>query len=418
MSYSYPTILNIRNTWDNSDYVSLGLNAAAINPGTEIIAIGKRAAYNTAGNYSISVGVEAGEVSCGSYSVNIGYQAGETSSGSQSCAIGYLAGNSNQGSQSCAFGYRAGEDTQATLACAFGLDAGRTTQGSRATAFGPYSGTTSQGGFACAFGNSAGNQSQSLYACAFGHLAGATNQGQSALAFGHGSGQTNQGASSIAFGHVAGTTSLAANAIVINATGSALENTTASSFKIAPIRSLANTSNSETMYYDTSTNEVTTRTPTGNSDEKDLTGLSSHDFENIPAGVQEVTVLFNGPVLSAADNLFIQMGHASAFITSGYLGHACSIPNASNPNTLQFNQAFTVRSSGTGKNMYGHMILKRFGIGSNVWLCSYALGTSTAGTVHAGGGRVDVTAELTRIRIRSSSTNTWNSGTARISWRY
>jgi hypothetical protein len=89
---------------------------------------------------------------------------------------------------------------------------------------------------------------------AVGFTAGYTTQGNNAVAIGPYAGEADQGASAIAIGQKAGETSQAANSIVLNATGLVLNNTTASSLIIKPIRSAAMTT---ILGYDATSGEVT-----------------------------------------------------------------------------------------------------------------------------------------------------------------
>lgn len=69
-----------------------------------------------------------------------------------------------------------------------------------------------------------------------GSLAGESNQGTHTIAIGVEAGQTNQGFAAIAVGRRAGETNQGANSIILNATGVALDSTTASSFHVKPVR--------------------------------------------------------------------------------------------------------------------------------------------------------------------------------------
>ena len=79
--------------------------------------------------------------------------------------------------------------------------------------------------------------------------------GNAAIAIGYQAGNNSQGAYSIAVGHQAGKTGLGQNSIVLNASGSVLDNTTASSLKINPIR-LETSAQSEVLQYNSTTSEV------------------------------------------------------------------------------------------------------------------------------------------------------------------
>ena len=153
-------------------------------------------------------------------------------------ALGTSAGFTNQGAYGIALGFGAGDTNQGPGAISIGYTAGQTTQGNSAIAIGPNAGNTTQG----------------IDAVAIGVQAGLTTQGQSSVAIGQDAGQETQGAESVAIGKGAGTTNQAANSIVINATGIALQNTTASSLVIKPIRSAVGTT---MLMYDATTGEVT-----------------------------------------------------------------------------------------------------------------------------------------------------------------
>lgn len=142
---------------------------------------------------------------------------------------------------------------------AIGENAGQVGQASQAVAVGDQAGQNNQAGLAVAIGQAAGFSSQAGAAVAVGPSAGTSGQKANAVAIGPYAGRFSQGASAIAIGDQAGENSTfsnpqADNSIVINATGVELNNTTASSLKIAPIA--AETGNQNLLTYDTTTKEV------------------------------------------------------------------------------------------------------------------------------------------------------------------
>ena len=182
--------------------------------------------------------------------VAIGLSAGETSQGLVAVALGRYAGNDNQGNYAIAVGQYAGETNQGTESVAIGMNAGQTTQAN----------------YSQAIGNSAGKSGQGQGAVALGSESGETNQGTKAVAIGNYAGENTQGANAIAIGEKAGQTNQAANSIVLNATGSALENTTADSFVVKPIR---NASGTHSLEYNPTTGEVTYDTAGGGASDTD-----------------------------------------------------------------------------------------------------------------------------------------------------
>jgi len=220
----------------------------------------------TAG-FGIALGNGAAAVSTG---VAVGYIANARVA--NSTALGYQAKAYGRGTS---VGYLAG-----FLANTGGTSVDQTFIGQQAGYFGnanAYSGQTSVGsyagqradgaytvalGYAAGMGeyaNSTVAVGQADNAIAIGFSAGRTNQKTNAIAIGGYAGGNNQGTSSIAIGFGAGNSSQANNSIVLNASGTDLNNTTANSLVIKPIR---NATSTNTLYYNSTTGEVTYNTPT------------------------------------------------------------------------------------------------------------------------------------------------------------
>jgi hypothetical protein len=244
-------------------------NGAVIRDTTgDAVAFGQNAGATGQGQVAIAIGNSAGNVNQGNISVAIGYQAGNTSQGDQSVAIGDSAGKTTQGESSVAVGQGAGQTTQGGSAIAIGFGAGATTQGTSAIAFGRLAGQTTQGIYGVAIGFEAGQTTQGNSAVAIGENAGYNTQGISAVAIGDGAGRDTQGQYAVAIGYGAGNSNQANNSIIINATGSVLEQTTANTFTVKPVRQ-ANTANA--MYYDASTGEITYDTAGGGANTGNVT---------------------------------------------------------------------------------------------------------------------------------------------------
>ena len=140
-------------------------------------------------------------------------------------------------------------------AVAFGLNAGQNTQGIGAVAIGALAGQITQGTGAVAIGETAGQSAQGIETVAIGYSAGFTTQGNSAVAIGSGAGAINQGYSAIAIGRLAGRTNQGNNSIIMNATDADLDQTTANTFTVAPIRNIGGTSG--VLQYNATTKEIT-----------------------------------------------------------------------------------------------------------------------------------------------------------------
>jgi hypothetical protein len=82
------------------------------------------------------------------------------------------------------------------------------------------------------------------------------NQGANAVAIGQSAGLTNQGTGAVAIGASAGYTNQGNNSIILNATGANLDQTTANTFTVAPVRNdVANIGN--VMFYNATSKEIT-----------------------------------------------------------------------------------------------------------------------------------------------------------------
>jgi hypothetical protein len=122
-------------------------------------------------------------------------------------------------------------------------------------ALGTGAGGATQSQTAVAIGVNAGNVAQDYYTVAIGIGAGQNTQLAGAIAIGAEAGGNSQGTNSIAIGFRAGRANQANNSIVLNGTGANLNNTTANSFVVAPIRNTSG--NAGILQYNNSTKEVT-----------------------------------------------------------------------------------------------------------------------------------------------------------------
>jgi len=235
--------------------IAIGINAGRTNQSVNAIAIGEEAGETNQLNNSIAIGHYAGERSQNTNAVAIGHEAGRINQNIETVAIGHFAGQTDQSGGSIAIGYHAGSAEQDISSVAIGYEAGK----------GPGLGLAGQGNSAIAIGSFAGAgasgvglSAQAANAIAIGSLAGNRQQATNAIAIGVSAGQTRQGRLSIAIGNQAGTASQTPNSIIINATGTALNNSTLpggqSTWQVAPVR---RDISDNILYYHTSTNEIT-----------------------------------------------------------------------------------------------------------------------------------------------------------------
>ena len=272
----------------------------------------------TVSSTNVAIGNSAGLTGQNGFAVAIGTSAGLTNQGVKAVAIGDSSGATTQSDYAIAVGNNAGNTTQGNSAIAIGRLAGSTSQGAHTVAIGYTAGKTSQGDEAIAIGDDAGEVGQGTGAVAIGDEAGQTNQGIRSIAIGMQAGETTQADYAVAIGYEAGMTNQAANSIVINASGTTLDNTTANSLKIKPIRSAVGTT---ILMYDATSGEIThTASPsiTG-----DITGsVFGDDSTLLVDGVANKVLLTNNTtdnLPEGSSNLYFTNTKVDARVTQSFV---------------------------------------------------------------------------------------------------
>lgn len=134
----------------------------------------------------------------------------------------------------------------------------------------------------------------------------------------------------------------------------------------------------------------------------------------IPAGVRWVKVIFSGPSLSGTDDLLIQLSTGGSFSTSGYVSTSGGLQGSSQ--TVVSSTAGLILHGTSGANtVRGVMRLERPTDGSNRWISSHSVSNALTATSF-GGGEINLGGALDGIRIKSSGTDTFDSGTVYLRW--
>jgi hypothetical protein len=133
-----------------------------------------------------------------------------------------------------------------------------TTQKSFCISLGAFAGQNQETD-AIAIGRNSGQILQGQDSIAIGRQAGSSEQGTCAISIGQGSGRSSQGENSIAVGAKAGYNYQVANSIILNAMAIDLD-ANFSGFYVKPVRSIADASESERLYYNTITGEICSET--------------------------------------------------------------------------------------------------------------------------------------------------------------
>lgn len=243
-SYTGATSIGRGATASGTYATTVGYGAIAST--AQSIAIGYTA--NTSGANGIAIGNTA--LSVGTSSISIGNNS--NSAGGNSIAIGinsvatslsgtaYGANANAAGIQAVAIG------TNSKAANLFSISIGPSAGGTASP-----SGTAGQ--YTTSIGWNAGYDSPGSYSIGLGARAGYTLQGANGIAIGAYAGYNTQGTNTIAIGANAGYTTQASNTIILNATGSNLDQSTANTFTVKPVRSATS---GNVLYYDSTSGEI------------------------------------------------------------------------------------------------------------------------------------------------------------------
>jgi collagen type VII alpha len=384
--------------------------------------------YFNSANPSVSIGLDAGQTSQQSNAiaigrsagmsnqqpnaVAIGNSAGSTDQYSGAVAIGNSAGGVNQQNGAIAIGTQAGQSSQQASAVAIGQGAGLFTQQANAVAIGFYAGRSNQQGNAVAIGNSAGLTSQQGNAVAIGNSAGLTSQQANAVAIGTNAGYTGQKASAVAIGTNAGYSNQAANSIVLNATGAILNNTTASSFVVKPVRNETVISSYSSLFYNVTSGEVVygvnggTTGPTGISGSVGVTGPTG--TAGIPGGPVN-SLQYNNNNLGITGSTDLLYNNATTTLTlTGTLA----------PNMIKFNSSnIGIGGNSTITNQSANAIAigslaGQTGQGSNAIAIGYQAGQTGQGSnAIAIGYQAGQTGQAANSIVLNATSSALNTGT-------
>lgn len=141
--------------------------------------------------------------------------------------------------------------------------------------------------------------------------------------------------------------------------------------------------------------------------EQATTSGTSFDFTGISAGAFRITVMFNEVSLSGTDNLLVQVGDSGGVETTGYVSSGDA-----NGTAVSSTSGFIGVLANAARIFSGHMVLTRMN-SSHLWISSHAM-KSLTNITGSGGGSKTLSAELDRVRITTTGSNTFDSGSVNI----
>ena len=145
------------------------------------------------------------------------------------------------------------------------------------------------------------------------------------------------------------------------------------------------------------------------------TSGATKDFASIPAGVNRITVVFNGVSLSGTDNLLVQLGDSGGIENTGYVSTSGQTVSGASGDVNNSTAGFIMNMGNAARLFSGHMLLTR--IDGNTWISSHAGKAETTRAV-SGGGDKTLSATLDTVRIAASGANTFDAGSANIFYEF
>ena len=146
---------------------------------------------------------------------------------------------------------------------------------------------------------------------------------------------------------------------------------------------------------------------------KSATGTSV-DFTGIPSWVKRVTVMFSGVSLTGTDAILIQIGDSGGVEATGYSSAVSFVGASTSGNSRTDGYVLTV--SGSATNTYAGAVTV-VNIGGNTWIATgnmiYDSTTPTAFVMPSTGIKT-LSAQLDRVSVTRTGTNTFDAGTINI----
>jgi hypothetical protein len=143
---------------------------------------------------------------------------------------------------------------------------------------------------------------------------------------------------------------------------------------------------------------------------------TSKDFTGIPAWAKKITVMFAGVSLSASANILVQLGISSGPEASGYSSNSSYLTSGSTAAPVTSTAGFVINNIATATQlMSGHLVLTLLNSSTYLWVASGTfIGTGTYNQTAITGGIKTLAGTLDRVRITSTSTDTFDAGSINI----
>ena len=128
------------------------------------------------------------------------------------------------------------------------------------------------------------------------------------------------------------------------------------------------------------------------------TSGTSWDF-TIPAGTEQIEVMFAGFSINGTANPLIQIGDSGGVETTGYLGGSSSIGSGN----VRSTSGFLINSNLAANVLHGSVRLTLADSSTNTWVASGTLNASNADSMYTCSGSKALSATITTVRVTTSN---------------
>tara|TARA_A100001201_G_scaffold57629_3_gene55594 strand:+ start:178 stop:840 length:663 start_codon:yes stop_codon:yes gene_type:complete len=144
-------------------------------------------------------------------------------------------------------------------------------------------------------------------------------------------------------------------------------------------------------------------------------GDTELEFTGIPANCSRLTLVYRKISLSGSNNVLVQIGDSSSYKTSGYVSHACFL-GTSSLNGGSSSAGYMIRGNSTTVEHAGYMTLVPSKLSTPAHWSAFHSGINQASdnTRIGSGLSPALTADITRIKMVPSGSNTFDDADGRI----
>lgn len=145
------------------------------------------------------------------------------------------------------------------------------------------------------------------------------------------------------------------------------------------------------------------------------TSGTSIDFTSIPAGTKRITLMLKDVSTNGTADLLVQLGDAGGIEATSYLGASASITGTGSCDSTSYTTGFGISTVAAANTHCGMLILTREN-SSHTWVAMGMFHRSDGAYVKFTTGIKTLSAELDRVRITTTASDTFDAGEINISY--